>query len=173
MHEECTDPANIQQVLANYVVPAVKLEPGVHIDGVSRSPRDFRQIGGRDLSTPRLPMVFRTAKRYKSFRRASRRRVWDCVKQSGAGRGHLTKENTQSKGRIRRSLVFDAFPCQPHFGLSQVISSSPKIFIASTSDSAAFEHFRCRLMLCPPLGHAKTILYALLIEHHYIISDRP
>jgi len=80
-------------------------------------------------------------------------------------------EKIQSKGRIRRSLVFDTFPCQPHRGLSQAISSSPKIFMASFSESAGFEHFRCKLMLCPPLGHANTILYALLIT--YDSTSRP
>ena len=72
--------------------------------------------------------------------------------------GQFTGEKIQSKGRIRKSLVFDTFPCQPHLGLSQAISSSPKIFIASFSESAGLEHFRCKLILCPPLGHAKTIL---------------
>jgi hypothetical protein len=75
-----------------------------------------------------------------------------------AAKSQFAGEKIQSKGRIRSSLVFDTFPCQPHRGLSQVISSSPKIFIASFSDSAGLEHFRCKLILCPPLGHAKTIL---------------
>ena len=70
----------------------------------------------------------------------------------------FTGEKIQSKGRIRRSRVFEAFPCQPHRGFSQAISSRPKIFIASFSESAGFEHFRCKLILCPSLGHAKTIL---------------
>jgi hypothetical protein len=72
--------------------------------------------------------------------------------------GQLTGEKIQSKGRIRKSLVFETLPCQPQRGLSQTISSSPKIFIASFSESAGLEHFRCKLILCPPLGHAKTIL---------------
>jgi hypothetical protein len=55
-------------------------------------------------------------------------------------------EKIQSNGIIRRSLVFDALPRQPHRGLSQVISSSPKTFMASSSDRAGFEHFRCKLM---------------------------
>jgi len=70
----------------------------------------------------------------------------------------FTGEKIQSKGKIRSSLVFDAFPCHPHRGFSQETSSSPKIFIASISDSAGFEHFLCKLMLCPSFGQAKTIL---------------
>jgi len=81
-------------------------------------------------------------------------------------RAQFTGEKIQSKGKIRRSLVFDTFPCQPHRGFSQAISSSPKIFIASFSESAGFEHFRCKLILCPSFGHAKTILYALLMPHN-------
>jgi hypothetical protein len=73
-------------------------------------------------------------------------------------------EKIQSKGRIRKSLVLDALPVQPHRGLSQEISSSPKIFMASFSESAGSEHFRWKLIVCPPLGHAKTILYALLMH---------
>jgi len=68
----------------------------------------------------------------------------------------LTAENIQSKGRIRRILVFETFPCQPHFGLSQEISSSPKSLIASISESDGMTHFRCKVMLWPPLGHANT-----------------
>ena len=82
------------------------------------------------------------------------------------GKIQFTGEKIQSKGKIRRSLVLDTLPCQPHLGLSQTISSSPKIFIASFSESAGLEHFRCKLILCPPLGHANTILYALLMTHH-------
>jgi hypothetical protein len=78
--------------------------------------------------------------------------------QRGEEFGQFTGEKIQSNGRIRKSLVFDTFPCHPHRGLSQAISSSPKIFIASFSESAGLEHFRCKLILCPPLGHAKTIL---------------
>jgi hypothetical protein len=78
--------------------------------------------------------------------------------QRGEELGQFTGEKIQSKGRIRKSRVFDTFPCQPHLGLSQVISSSPKILIASFSESAGLEHFRCKLILCPPLGHANTIL---------------
>jgi len=59
---------------------------------------------------------------------------------------------------MRSSLVFDTFPRQPHRGFSQAISSWPKIFMASFSESAGLEHFRCKLILCPSLGHAKTIL---------------
>jgi len=70
----------------------------------------------------------------------------------------FTGEKIQSNGNIRKSLVFDTFPCQPHLGLSQAIFSSPKIFMASFSDNAGLAHFRCKLILCPPLGHAKTIL---------------
>lgn len=58
----------------------------------------------------------------------------------------LVADTIQSKGRIRRILVFEAFPCQPHFGLSQEISSSPNIFIASISESAGLTHFLCKLM---------------------------
>jgi hypothetical protein len=75
-------------------------------------------------------------------------------------------EKIQSKGKIRRSLVFDTLPLQPHRGLSQVKCSSPKIFMASFSERVGSEHFRCKLMLCPPLGQATTILYALLIGHN-------
>jgi len=64
---------------------------------------------------------------------------------------------------MRNSRVVDALPVQPHLGLSQVISSSPKIFMASFSERAGSEHFRWKLILCPPLGHAKTMRYALLI----------
>jgi hypothetical protein len=88
-----------------------------------------------------------------------------CMVQDEA-RAQFTGEKIQSKGKIRRSLVFDTFPCQPHRGFSQAISSSPKIFIASFSESAGFEHFRCKLILCPSFGHAKTILYALLMPHN-------
>lgn len=70
----------------------------------------------------------------------------------------FTGEKIQSNGRIRSSLVFETFPCQPHLGFSQAISSCPKIFIASFSESAGLEHFRCKLILCPSLGHANTIL---------------
>ena len=66
---------------------------------------------------------------------------------------------------MRRSLVFETFPLQPHLGLSQINCSSPKIFIASISESVGSEHFRCKLILWPPLGQARTILYALLIPH--------
>jgi hypothetical protein len=79
-------------------------------------------------------------------------------KQRGEESGQFTGEKIQSKGRIRRSLAFDTFPCQPHRGLSQTISSLAKIFIASFSESAGLEIFRCKLILCPPLGHANTIL---------------
>ena len=79
-------------------------------------------------------------------------------KRIGGKFDQFAGEKIQSKGRIRSSLVFDTFPCQPHLGLSQAISSSPKIFIASFSESAGLEHFRCKLILCPPLGHANTIL---------------
>jgi len=79
-------------------------------------------------------------------------------RQRGEEFGQFTGEKIQSKGRIRNSLAFDTFPCQPHLGLSQTISSSPKIFIASFSESAGCEIFRCKLILCPPLGHANTIL---------------
>ena len=72
-------------------------------------------------------------------------------------RRDVTGARIQSKGRIRRSFADDTFPCQPHRGLSQEISSSPKIFMASASESATLEHLRCKLMLCWPLGHAKTI----------------
>src|SRR5438270_3936668 len=33
------------------------------------------------------------------------------------------------------------------------------------SESDAAEHFRCKLMSWPPLGHSNTILYALFIVH--------
>jgi hypothetical protein len=82
------------------------------------------------------------------------------------GLAQFAGEKIQSKGKIRRSLVFDTFPCQPHRGFSQAISSSPKIFMASFSESAGLEHFRCKLILCPSFGHAKTILYALLMPHN-------
>jgi hypothetical protein len=80
-----------------------------------------------------------------------------------ASSGYRAGEKIQSKGRIRKSLVFDALPVHPHRGLSQAISSSPKIFIASFSESAGSEHFLWKLILCPPLGHANTMRYALLI----------
>jgi hypothetical protein len=70
---------------------------------------------------------------------------------------YVKEENTQSKGTIRRSFVFDALPCQPHCGLAQKISSFPKVFIASISDREGFEHLRCKLILWPLLGQAKTI----------------
>jgi hypothetical protein len=66
-------------------------------------------------------------------------------------------ENTQSNGRIRRSFVFDAFPCQPQLGLKQDSFSLPKIFMTSTSDSDACVHFFSKFMLWEPLGHWKTI----------------
>ena len=72
-------------------------------------------------------------------------------------------ENIQSKGKIRRSFVLDAFPCQPQFGLAQEIRSSPNIFMASMSESDGLEHFRWKLMLWPLLGHSNTSRYALLI----------
>jgi hypothetical protein len=51
-------------------------------------------------------------------------------------------DNIQSKDRIRRSFVSEAFPCQPQFRLVQEIFSSPNIFIAWMSESDTFEHFR-------------------------------
>lgn len=69
----------------------------------------------------------------------------------------VAEEKIQLNGRIRRSFVLDAFPCQPHFGFPQEISSFPKIRIASVSESEDLEHLRCKLILCPPFGHAKTI----------------
>ena len=51
-------------------------------------------------------------------------------------------DNIQSKDRIRRSFVSQAFPCQPQFRLVQEIFSSPNIFIAWMSESDTFEHFR-------------------------------
>lgn len=64
-------------------------------------------------------------------------------------------ENIQLNGRIRTSLVLDAFPCQPQLALRQDNSSSPNNFIAWSSDSDTVSHFFCRLMLWP-LGHSKT-----------------
>src|SRR5262245_19194349 len=49
-------------------------------------------------------------------------------------------ENTQSKGKIRKSLVLDAFPRQPQS--EQVIFSLPNTFIASVSESDELGHFR-------------------------------
>jgi hypothetical protein len=65
-------------------------------------------------------------------------------------------ENTQLKGRIRRSFALDALPRQPQVGLEQESISSPNIFIASAAESDAFVHFFCKLMGWP-LGHSKTI----------------
>jgi hypothetical protein len=72
----------------------------------------------------------------------------------------------------------EAFPCQPQFGSVQEICSSPNIFIAWTSESDAAEHLRWKLMSWPPLGHSKTILYALLIVHDtsfgtYLMIESP
>jgi hypothetical protein len=114
---------------------------------------------------PRL-LASAAANEYRQCLSASGLRVAGTVEQAAAAFGRhsgeafnqFAGEKIQSKGRMRRSLVFDTFPCQPHLGLSQVISSSPKIFIASFSESAGLEHFRCKLILCPPLGHANTIL---------------
>ena len=69
-------------------------------------------------------------------------------------------------GRIRRSRVFDAFPCHPQFGLEQEISSRPNFFMASSSERDALLHFFCRYMLWLPFGHSKTIRYAKLIPHY-------
>jgi hypothetical protein len=60
--------------------------------------------------------------------------------------GNLHKsfvENTQVKGRIRRTFALDALACHPHV---QEICSSPNISIASISESDAAEHFRWKLM---------------------------
>jgi hypothetical protein len=89
---------------------------------------------------------------------------------SEANLGYCAGEKIQSKGRIRKSLVVDALPVHPHLGLSQAISSSPKIFMASFSERAGSEHFRWKLILCPPLGHANTMRYALLIPKDNILS---
>ena len=80
-------------------------------------------------------------------------------------------EKTQLKGRIRRSLALDAFPRQPHCGLAQEIFSPPNSSIASSSESEALEHFRCRVMSCPPLGQTKTNRYALFINNYTTIGD--
>src|SRR3984893_18855999 len=79
-------------------------------------------------------------------------------------------ENTQWKGSIRRSLVLEPFPRQPQFGFTQAISSLANIFIASSSDSDAFEHLRCKLMLCLLLGRSNTTWQALLMS--YYSTDR-
>jgi hypothetical protein len=50
-------------------------------------------------------------------------------------------ESIQLNGRIRRSLVLDAFPRQPQLGFVQESSSFPNIFIASASESDALSHF--------------------------------
>jgi hypothetical protein len=56
--------------------------------------------------------------------------------------GQVAGEKTQSKGKMRKSLVRDTFPCQPHAGLMQEIFSSPNILMASTAEREALEHFR-------------------------------
>ena len=50
---------------------------------------------------------------------------------------------TQSKGRMRRSRVLEALPCQPQAGLVQAISSLPNIFMASDSERELLRHFFC------------------------------
>ena len=65
---------------------------------------------------------------------------------------------TQSKGRMRRSLVLRALPCQPQLGLVQAISSLPNIFMASDSERELLLHFFCRLIFLRSFGHSKTIL---------------
>jgi hypothetical protein len=71
-------------------------------------------------------------------------------------RRQVAGESIQLNGKIRRSFVVDAFPCQPQLGLAQESSSSPNISIASVSESDAFVHFLCTLMLWRPFGHSKT-----------------
>src|SRR4029077_4232824 len=70
---------------------------------------------------------------------------------------HVAGARTQSKGRMRRSLVLRAFPCQPQLGLVQAISSLPNILMASVSESEVLLHFFSRLIFLRSLGHSKTI----------------
>ena len=70
-------------------------------------------------------------------------------------RRQVAEESIQLNGRIRRSCVWDAFPCQRHLGLLQEISSSPNISTASSAESKTFAHFLCKLILSPLLGHLK------------------
>jgi hypothetical protein len=65
-------------------------------------------------------------------------------------------EKIQLKGKIRLILALDAFPRQPQCGLAQESTSPPNSSIASCSESEPLEHFRCRLISWPPLGHSKT-----------------
>jgi hypothetical protein len=50
-------------------------------------------------------------------------------------------EKIQLKGRIRRTLVLDAFPRQPQLGFVQERSSFANIFIASASERDTLPHF--------------------------------
>jgi hypothetical protein len=80
-------------------------------------------------------------------------------------RRQIAGDNTQLKGRIRRSRVLDAFPCQPQLGLVQDRFSSPNSSIASVSESDLLLHFIWKLILWRPFGHSKTIRYAKLISY--------
>lgn len=59
----------------------------------------------------------------------------------------IAADRIQLKGKIRRSFVFDAFPCQPQFGFVQKTSSAPNISIASASESETLLHFLSRLIV--------------------------
>ena len=63
------------------------------------------------------------------------------------GRCYVAGARIQSKGKMRRSLVLEALPCQPQAGFVQAISSLPNIFMASVSESERLVHFFCRLIL--------------------------
>jgi hypothetical protein len=134
--------------------------------------RAARTIDGRNLRTgassgrpqmcPPVTLVFHR-KGFQDY--------WPEV-QTEAGRAASTAprsayadgENTQVKGRMRRSFVLATLPVQPQEGLTQASFSFPNSFMASRGDREPLEHFRCRLMLWPPLGHSNTSWYALLIE---------
>jgi hypothetical protein len=68
--------------------------------------------------------------------------------------GQVAGDNTQLKGRIRSSFALHAFPCQPQRGFGQESSSSPKIFMASFSESDTVLHFFCRLIARRSVGHS-------------------
>jgi hypothetical protein len=57
-------------------------------------------------------------------------------------RGQEAEAKTQSKGMIRDTFAWEAFPRQPQLVRVQEISSFAHIFIASVSESDDLEHLR-------------------------------